>query len=313
MFSDSTTERIVSRPYAGDADFLKVRRLLIDTYPLTPLDFNWEVRRWDGRRYHNADPAGDPAWFASIRLWETADGQLVGAAHHEGPGNAYLQLHPDYRYLETDMIAWAEDHLTAPDDDGPGRWIDFFVYDYDAPRQNLLAQRGYQKMPWRGVMRRLRFGQHPVPEVALAEGYTLRSTRPEEHDYAQVAAILNAAFNRTFHSAPEIRNFMTDSPAFRHDLDLVAETPEGVFASYVGITYEPVNGYAIFEPVCTHPDHLRLGLARSLMFEGLRRLKALGASEVMVGTGDAVAANQLYESIGFTEAYQGWVWRKTIE
>lgn len=45
------------------------------------------------------------------------------------------------------------------------------------------------------------------------------------------------------------------------------------------------------------------------MYEGLARLKALGATEAYVGTGDDEAANQFHEAVGFTEAYRGRVWR----
>lgn len=48
------------------------------------------------------------------------------------------------------------------------------------------------------------------------------------------------------------------------------------------------------------------------MFEGLRRLKALGAMQVTVETGNAPAANALYESIGFTEACSGHYWHRTL-
>ena len=41
---------ITARLYQGDDDFWRVRQLLVDTYPITPTDFNWEVRRWDGSR-----------------------------------------------------------------------------------------------------------------------------------------------------------------------------------------------------------------------------------------------------------------------
>ena len=46
------------------------------------------------------------------------------------------------------------------------------------------------------------------------------------------------------------------------------------------------------------------------MHEGLLRLKALGAVDATVDTGDMEAANALYTSIGFTEAYKGYSWRK---
>ena len=103
---------------------------------------------------------------------------------------------------------------------------------------------------------------------------------------------------------------MTKSPSFDHNLDLVAVAPDGAFAAYVGMTYDKVNRSAEFEPICTHPDHQRKGLARALMLDGLHRLHKLGAVDVFVDTGDQVAANKLYEAMGFTEAYKGYYWQK---
>jgi GNAT superfamily N-acetyltransferase len=307
------TQRIVARPLQNDEDWWRVRRLLIDTYPITPLDFNWEIRRWDGGRFHDEDRISDPSWTSQIHLWETEGGQLVGAVHPEYRGDANLELHPDYRHIENDMLAWAEEHLAIPTDDGQQRQLHMFVHEYNVQRRRLLEQRGYEKLTWGGVGLRLRFGTWPLPDPVLAAGYALRTTRPgDASDYQRVADILNAAFNRSIHTAREARLFMTTSPSFRHDLDLVAEAPDGSFASYVGVTYDEINRRGIFEPVCTHPDHRRKGLARSLMFEGLRRLKTLGATDAYVGTGDAVPANQLYESVGFTEAYRGHAWRKVF-
>lgn len=48
------------------------------------------------------------------------------------------------------------------------------------------------------------------------------------------------------------------------------------------------------------------------MREGLIRLRALGAVDVFVGTGDRLAANRLYDSIGFSEAQKCFAWRKTF-
>jgi hypothetical protein len=46
------------------------------------------------------------------------------------------------------------------------------------------------------------------------------------------------------------------------------------------------------------------------MFEGLYRLKALGAISVSVDTGDAVPANELYDSGRCGEGYKVYIWRK---
>jgi mycothiol synthase len=312
VVTDSTLQRIITRLIDTDEDWWRVRHLLIETYPITPVDFNWDIRRWDGWRYHREDDSEYQEGKTGIRLWETEDGQLVGVAHPEGRGDVHLELHPDYRHLEEDMLAWAEEHLAVPTEDGQQRRLDIFVLAYNAPRLRLLKQRGYEKMPWSGVSRRLRLGNWPLPVPVLADGYTLRTTRPDSEDYQRVADMLNAAFNRTLHTGPEVRRFMTQAPCFRHELDLVAEAPDGSLAAYVGVIFEETNRHGLFEPVCTHPDHRQKGLAQALMFEGLHRLKALGAVHVLVATGDAIPANRLYDSIGFTEAYEGHIWRKVL-
>ena len=313
MMAGSTAQAIISRPFGNADDFRRVRNLLIETYPITPTGFNWEVRRWDGWRFYNADPGWNPRWEKTVRLWETDGGRLVGAVHPEGTGDAHLEMHPDYRHIEEQMIAWAEDHLAKPIDDGQQRQLRIFAFDYDSPRRGLLERRGYEKSSSGGVTRRLRFGSRPPAKPAMAEGYTLRTTRPDDDvDCQRIADLLNAAFKRTFHNAGEFRTFTMHAACFRAALDLVAVAPDGSFAAYVGVPYDEANRCGIFEPVCTHPDHLRRGLARTLMFEGLQRLRALGATDVYVGTGDMIAANRLYDSIGFTEAYKGYEWLKVL-
>ena len=230
-------------------------------------------------------------------------------------GDAHLEIHPDFReWIEEEMIAWAEEHLAAPAAEGQRRELHIEVFEYDSPRKRLLAKRGFEKTQDGWVVRRMRFGNRALPPPDLAAGYLLRTTRPEDMgDCQRIADVLNLGFDRPgFHTAEEVNNFITQSPSFRHDLNLVAEAPDGSFAAHVGVTYDDANRRGIFEPVCTAPGHRRKNLARSLMFEGLYRLRALGAADVYVATGDAVAANALYESVGFTEAYQGYNWRKVF-
>lgn len=300
-----------SRPYRDDADFRRIRQLAIDTYPITPASWNWDLRRWEGQRYYSADPAPDPRWPEWIRLWETDDGRLVGVAHPEGRlGEAFLQLHPDYRHLEEEMVAWCEEHLAAEDEGG--RRVHLYVHDYDVPRRRLLRERGWQEGEGWRMARRLRLGVHPLPVPSLPRGYRLRETRPEPADDQGIADLLNAAFNRSIHTAAEFRGFTAHAPSYRRDLDLVAATSDGGFASYAAVTWDPPNRRGIFEPVCTHPEHRRRGLALALMREGLRRLRVLGAVHAHVETGDMEPANALYDSVGFTEAYRGHYWRKTL-
>lgn len=308
---------IIERPLHGAADFWRIRELLIETYPLTLPGFNWEVRNWEGKRLYDETPGWEREWEAAGRVWETAEGRIAGAIHPDSRGFACLQLNPDHReHLEAAMIARAEETIAVPaGDDTDGTRLRFYVFEYDTARQELLAARGYRQLSAGGVSRRLHFGHAPLSERRpLPAGYTLRSTRPgDAEDASQIAALLNAAFNRDFHSAAEYLTFSRLAPSFRHDLDLVAVAPDGTFAAYVGIPYVAEIGHGLFEPVCTHPEHQRRGLARALMVEGLHRLRALGARDVVVETGDMIPANRLYEAIGFEETYKGYVWERVME
>jgi mycothiol synthase len=300
------TPQLMARPFQDEEDFWRVRNFLIATYPITPTGFNWEIRRWDGWRFHREQPDITPEWGERIHLWETENGRLVGVVHPEGSGDAFFEIHPDYRQIEEEMIAWAEEHLATSGS------LDISVLDYDTPRQRLLDKRGYQMLPYTFVTRRMRLGNKIFPQPELAHDYHLRMTRNDNTDYQRLADVLNAGFNRTLHTAAELRNFATLSPSFKHELNLVAEAPDSTFAALVGVTYDEVNRRGIVEPVCTHPEHRRKGLAHALILEGMHRLQMLGATDVYVDTGDAVAANALYDEVGFTEAYKGNIWRKVF-
>lgn len=304
---------IASRSVQSNEDFWRVRNLLSETVPISPFGLNWDVRRWDGKYFYNPSGAWSADWIEQVTLWETGEGVLVGVVNPEGSGNAHLQVHPDYRHLEEEMIAWAEGHLSIPVNNGRERQLVLFVYEYDVQRQRLLTERSYEKMPYGGVLRHMRLGHQPLAQPTVTEGYTLRCTHPDDRtDCQRIADLLNAAFGRNFHNAEEYQMFAKLAPSFRPELDLVMETPDGSFAAYVGVPYDEANRRGIFEPVCTHPDHQRKGLALALMLEGLLRLKACGAIDVIVDTGDMIPANRLYSSIGFTEAYKSYAWRKVF-
>ena len=311
MTATSATPPIYARPMRDDADYWRMRRLLIDTVPITPVAFNWDMRRLDGKRFYNEDLEENRLLKRSVQLWESEYGQLAGYVLSEGPGDAHLQVHPDFRHLEPEMIAWAEEALAVTSAESGRRELELYVNEYDVLRQQILAERGFVRMTYGGMCRHLRLGHQPLAAPVVADGFTLRATDPDDlADCRRIADLLNAAFGRTFHNAAEYQNFAESAPCFRRDLDLVAVAPDGSFAAYIGIPYDEVNRRGIFEPVCTHPAHQRIGLARALMLEGFHRLRTIGAIDATVDTGDAVPANAFYTSMGFTEAYKSTAWRK---
>lgn len=101
--------RIFTHPLENEMDWWRVRNLLIETHAISGPEFNWEIRHWDGNRFHGGGPLWNPALYEKFCLWETEHGQLVGVAHVEGDDEICLQLHPDCRAaIEEEMLAWVK-------------------------------------------------------------------------------------------------------------------------------------------------------------------------------------------------------------
>jgi predicted N-acetyltransferase YhbS len=298
---------IASEIMQREEEWWAVRDFLVETFSIAPPGHVWETRRWDGHRFHRAEP-WDPPWAHRTRLWRE-HGRIIGVAHQEGSRDLAIQIHPDRRYLEPEMVAWAEEVLAA--DVPEGRVLEVSVFDYDLVRRRVLRDRGFEETDDGDVIRRMRLGDADYPAQELGGGYRIRTGRAGDHaDAKAFAELLNASFGRTFHQEAEVLAFRAGSPSYREDLDLMAEAPDGSLAASVGVTIDEVNRAGTFEPVLTHPDHRRRGLALGLMSEGLHRMKAAGAETAWVGTGLKLAANALYDSVGFTELYTGRIWRK---
>lgn len=303
--------KTTSRALRTEDDWWRIRDFILDAYPITPTGFAWENRRWEGWRFHRERPVPVRVLSQVIRIWESG-GHIVGAAHPEGRGDAHLQVHPDFRHLESDMLAWAENRLSLPGEDGKSRTITTFAFDYDSRRRRTLLDRGWKRLESGGMTRHLRLGNQHLEPAPHIDGYLLRSTLSSDRNIAlRMTDVINAGFSTDVHTATALDSFMTNSPTFDHNLNLVAEIPDGSFAAHVGGTYDERNHRGIVEPVCTDPRHRRRGLAQALVLEVLTRFKRRGATDVFVDTGDDDSANTFYESAGFTEAYHGNVWRKT--
>ncbi|MBN1120327.1 MAG: GNAT family N-acetyltransferase [Anaerolineae bacterium] len=312
----NSQQTITSHAYQCDKDGERIPQFLIDTYTLTGYSWNWDVRRWAGHRYYGHFRQ---SWRRSdyVRVWENKAGEIVGVVHNEGdvPYNPWVEIHPDYRHLEDEMIAWAESAYTGRKKDGK-RTLEIFVFEEDTHRQSVLADRGWAKTEHSEVIRRMPYAPLEEP-VTIPEGYKLRSLVPGEADAANWVTITRRVFqpdcDLTALDSGPYRVFQEESPWYQHDLHIVAETPDGSLAAFAGFSVEPTNHMASLEPVGTHPDHRRRGLASAVIREGLRRLAAYDVEVVYVGTGgDMLPANKLYESLGFTDVKRLVMWTKHL-
>ena len=282
---------------------------------------NWETIRLDLWRRHCLDPNDWPASMDEVTfIWETTEGQIAAVLNPEGPGEAFLQVHPDHRTpeLEKEMIAVAEQQLASPVPDGQKK-LSVWANEHDTLRQTILARRGYTKGDW-PEHRWRRPLDLPIPDVPVAPGYTVRALG----DVAELPTRSWASWKAFHPDAPDDQyegwEWYLDiqrMPLYRRDLDIVAVTDTGdrtspcEVASFCTVWFDDVTSDGYLEPVGTMPAHQRRGLARAVIGEGLRRLKRMGATMAHVG-GFSVAANALYASIMSPEPELVERWEKRL-
>lgn len=292
----------IVRALDREADWWAVRRLLVDGWGLSRLGRGWDIRHWDGWRYHNDTPLPVARLAELVGLAVDVSGSCVAAVHSESPAEAFLEIHGSAPGTVCQLLDWAAEHLAGLGDDGKRRLLVWAV-DSDTALQRVLASRGYAPHVGTALHRaRALDGGHPLPargRPRRTEGYRIRTTAIGPADAGRMAALLNASFRTTIHTPWSYRTFMERSPSFDARLNLVAVGSDGHFAAHVGATFDALNRNGIIEPVCTHPGDRRKGLARSLLLDALRHLERLGAVSASLDAGESDAANALYTGCGF--------------
>jgi ribosomal protein S18 acetylase RimI-like enzyme len=295
---------ITSRPYRDLRDMEAMRQFLMRAQAaseprayLHPGDVVWRV--WDTLLTY------DPCEV--VHLWEQENGDLLGfALTYPAYTGFTLQVDPVYRGgpVEERMLAWVEMRMRAlVQREGQGGAIDAWdIVEADTARIALLERYGYVRRPdaYHAATRPL---DEPIQDVSLPEGFTIRSIAGVEDVAERIA-------HRPDLTPERYLAFMT-SPGYDTDLDLVAVAPDGRFGAYCNCWLDPINGAGEFEPVGTRPEFRRLGLARAILAEGLRRMSARGVHTALVCyEGDNIPARRLYEAMGFRPTAEIYTYAK---
>ena len=301
------------RCYRDEDDYWRIRAFLRQVMLLNGVrEKSWHVARLDYWRWHVwLNCLGQESIAEVTFLWETADGEIVAVLHPEGPGEAHLQVHPGLvtPELEDEMLDVAEECLAAERDGTKSLMV--CADSQDPPRLSLLARRGYTRSPWAESQWR-RDLDAPIAEAPLPPGYSVRSLG----DVDELPARSWASW-RGFHPDSPAEEYegwewylnIQRCPLYRRDLDLVAVAPGGEIASFCTLWYDDVTRSAYVEPVATVPEHLRRGLSRAAITEGLRRVQRLGATRAFVG-GYEPGPNALYRSVTSAEHDRSEQWIK---
>jgi mycothiol synthase len=307
--------KLTMRAYRDETDYQRVRHFLRQVFTLNGRrEYSWPVCRFDYWRWHGIENQRFFRIDDAVYIWETEDNQIAAVLNPEGKGEAFLQVRPDISTpeLEEEMIEVAEAQFSFAGEDGRRRlriWTD----QHDDLRRGILERRGYVKgeMPEHQRRRSL---DAPIPNAQPPPGYSMRALGDE----AELPARSWASW-RAFHpNEPKDRyegwewyRNIRRAPLYRRDLDMVSVAPTGEISSFCTVWYDNATRSACFEPVGTVPEHRLRGLGKSVMCEGLRRLKRLGATIAFVGS-YSPEAHALYSSVGFTEFDLSEPWSKEL-
>jgi ribosomal protein S18 acetylase RimI-like enzyme len=252
-----------------------------------------------------ATPAAIEWWHAAttpdpldthLRLWSD-DGDVVAWTWHDGDEIEWHVWTGDadrdvgvFRAILASAIVEAGDRpvgcFSAEDDQAT---IATLVDLGFAPAERRLSQ-----FQWRPDDQR----RATLPRPALPAGYRIRPLMGPDEVPARVE-LHRAAFAPSRLNVDRYARLLT-LPHYRFEHDLVVEAPDGSLAAFAMAWWDPDARVGEFEPVGTHPDHQRRGLARALLTWGLDRYADRGARVVQVYSDASNPASEaLYEAIGF--------------
>jgi GNAT superfamily N-acetyltransferase len=261
---------LVSRSRAGD------ERGAI----LHPGGLQWWLRR-----------VGRPGFEVAV----ACDGAQVTGFALRDASDVIVQADPAHVADRALLLTWAERGARQAGETE----LTFSVPEADQATQRALLTRGYTPRDTQGFELVHELAAEPA-SPDLPRDFEILTLTPERT--AAYIELHRAAWARPGKPSTYDRmqhDLVTAMPDFRYDLVPIVATGDGTFVAYCMSWWDPRSRTVEIEPLGTHPDFRRRGLARAIVGEVLRRSWALGAKYVLVwGTTGNPEAKALYLSAG---------------
>lgn len=291
----------VKRAYAGETDLQRMEQLLANAYASTLLrvgDVSWLSREHTHRELS-----------LDIQLVEDSAGQLVAWAYFRPNGEFNVFVTPetadaDDGSLLDGLLDFVEQAWRASVAAGDPP-VTLNTYCIDPSRSSLdrslaatLPQRGFV-LDDSGSSATLVGSLGQVAEPSLPPGYHFDWVRTPALRVGRVEAH-RAAFAPSDLSTKKYERVQR-AWAYRPELDRLVVTDAGEVVAFCTAWLDAQNASGLLEPVGTHPDHQRRGLARAVCLDACRALRAAGARTGQVGF-STQAGFATYSSLGFTSS-----------
>jgi len=291
----------------------------------------WVVTADDVARMYthlvNSDPATD-------MIVAEIDGEMAGFTRGEWELedealHLYkfgLTLAPQWhgRGLRPAMLHWVENRLrqmAAGHPAGAPKLLATHAWDKAATLIALLEKEGYR--PVRYFHRMTRSLAGPLPDFALPAGLEMRPVRPDQ--YRAIWDAGNEAFRDHWGYSPvpeeHYQEWLEDPAVFTPELwqiawDVTTDEIAGQVRTFIDTLeneqYNRQRGYT--ESISVRRPYRQRGLARALIAESLRVLKAQGMTEsaLTVDSENISGATRLYEACGFAVDGRATAYRKPL-
>lgn len=268
-----------------------------------------------------SEHSGDLNWAAHMhaqmkpqrdtRLWW--DGAALAAwATHNRYGLTFALSYPQRENLALlqRVLDWGRGHLIALSAGGElPQAFSTGCFASHEPHARMLAGLGFVPREQGTLVVNARALSRPIPEPALPAGVVIRP--PEGEQELDRRAVLHATVWQPSKVTPEGYRITRSAPGYDAALDLVAVMPDGSFGAYCICWPEAASGSCEFEPVGTHPDHRRQGLAGAVMFAAMRRARAMGLHTALVYCQEHNLP--FYRSLGFEPVDRAVAYVKPLE
>jgi mycothiol synthase len=248
-----------------------------------------------------------PHTIANTHIWLRSDDIVLGYAYLNPANYLFFETIdiPQRALLEAEMIQWGEAQLQQTiQTTHQSLALATTCAETNHQRISVLVAHGFVLQP-DGTFDMRRSLHLPLPHTILPTGFTIRALAGD-HEVADLVALHQAAF-QTRYLTLEDRHAMMHAPGYELNRDLVVIAPNGSLAAYCTcwVCSEENEGkderVGYTDPIATHPDVQRHGIARALLIASCQELADHGVDWACLSTSSRNSAMlRLAETVGFS-------------
>jgi len=294
--------KIYHKPYSGyKKEYYEMRDLLVKSAKLSQKPLNWLIGRLDNWRYAAFTDKidKDPAYYQkNAHLWKNEKGELIGFFISENGKNYFeIMIHPEYRFIENEILEWILENWV-----GTKSRLVTGVYAWDEKRIQMLMDHRFVNKGTLAVD--FRYDTRIYKKDLDIGNDQNFETFSEKYNYKNHIETQRLAFGRTKDQLDR-EWFETKclAPGYSSDWDFIVVNSKGEHLAFCVAWLDAENKIAEIDPVGTHPDHRRKGLARAVINNCFVQLRKNGIKSAQI-LGFSDMTKKLYRSLHPVEEYE---------